>query len=272
MKRSATGRPVNPFFALRSRRGAGETLNDLPVERVVIGEATLYRADCFEILPRLTAVAGVVTDPPYGIGFRYRTCADQLSEYLEFMPRLVPSLTRIVKGGPCFVWQSPLRASHWPQLFPPGFRIIPACKTYGAGERGPRSRWDAVIYWSERSDLSRWLESDWQVTDLSQPRPRDGNPVPCPKSVSQIAHFCRAVPNGAILDPFMGSGTTGVAALQTGHAFIGIERDPVYFRYACQRIAAAQGALFCPDQHASGKRTVVADRSARASSIGPVLG
>ena len=51
-----------------------------------------------------------------------------------------------------------------------------------------------------------------------------------------------------ILDPFMGSGTTGVAAIQLGRSFIGIERDPKYFDIACQRIeqAVAQGQLFEP--------------------------
>ena len=51
-----------------------------------------------------------------------------------------------------------------------------------------------------------------------------------------------------ILDPFMGSGTTGVAAIQLGRSFIGIEREPKYFDIACQRIeqAVAQGQLFAP--------------------------
>ena len=52
-----------------------------------------------------------------------------------------------------------------------------------------------------------------------------------------------------ILDPFMGSGTTGVAAIQLGRSFIGIERDPAYFAIACKRIeqAVAQGQLFAPE-------------------------
>jgi site-specific DNA-methyltransferase (adenine-specific) len=55
-----------------------------------------------------------------------------------------------------------------------------------------------------------------------------------------------AKPGTHILDPFMGSGTTGVAAIQTGRAFTGIELDPVHFETACRRIDAAhrQGVLF----------------------------
>jgi site-specific DNA-methyltransferase (adenine-specific) len=53
-----------------------------------------------------------------------------------------------------------------------------------------------------------------------------------------------------ILDPFMGSGTTGVAAIQLGRKFIGIEREPKYFDIACKRIeqAMAQGQLFEPEK------------------------
>lgn len=52
-----------------------------------------------------------------------------------------------------------------------------------------------------------------------------------------------------ILDPFMGSGTTGVAAIQMGRKFIGIEREPKYFDIACKRIeqAQAQGQMFAPE-------------------------
>jgi hypothetical protein len=67
----------------------------------------------------------------------------------------------------------------------------------------------------------------------------DGNPVPCPKALPQIRYFCDQVRSDAILDPFMGSGTTGVATILAGKRFVGIERDPVYFEYACKRIEAA---------------------------------
>ena len=61
------------------------------------------------------------------------------------------------------------------------------------------------------------------------------------RTVQQVRYYCESVRADSILDPFMGSGTTGVAALQAGKRFIGVEQDPVYFAYACRRIAAAQG-------------------------------
>jgi site-specific DNA-methyltransferase (adenine-specific) len=59
-----------------------------------------------------------------------------------------------------------------------------------------------------------------------------------------------SLPSQTILDPFMGSGTTGVAAIQLGRKFIGIEREPKYFDIACKRIeqAVSQGQLFAPEQ------------------------
>ena len=62
-----------------------------------------------------------------------------------------------------------------------------------------------------------------------------------------------------ILDPFMGSGTTGVAAAQMGRKFIGIEREPKYFDIACERIerAYAQGTLFNPAEQAKPEQVAL---------------
>jgi site-specific DNA-methyltransferase (adenine-specific) len=65
------------------------------------------------------------------------------------------------------------------------------------------------------------------------------NPVPCPRPLNQVQYFCNAIRARSILDPFLGSGTTGVAAVLAGKRFIGIEQDPVYFEYACRRIEKA---------------------------------
>lgn len=235
---------VNPFYAARNRCRV-RTSATLPatVEKVVIGSATLYRADCFDVLPTLERVGAVITDPPYGIGFAYRSYDDAPEKYADMMRRLVPELNRVTGNGPCFVWQSPLWAADWHRYFPPGFRIIAACKIYPPRDRRePCLSWDPVIFWSGRSLLRDELPRDWCVSDL---RPWDGyrgeNPAPCPRPLQQVRYFCDSVPAETILDPFMGSGTTGVAAILAGKRFVGIERDPVYFRYACERIAAAWG-------------------------------
>jgi len=232
---------INPFYATRNLRSAAvlhQAHAPRSVEKVVIGNATLYRADCFDVLPSLNGVGAVVTDPPYGIGFRYRSYDDSPEKYADLMERLVPELIRITGSGPCFVWQSPLHADRWHQYFPKGWRIVAACKIYPVRGKPLCLSWDPVIFWSGRSILRDELPRDWHVADL---RPYDGyagdNPVPCPRPLVQVRYFCESIRADSILDPFMGSGTTGVAALLAGKRFIGMEQDPVYFEYACKRIA-----------------------------------
>ncbi len=243
---------VNPFYAARQSRRAApiqRPVNDtLPIEKRIIGNATLYRADCFDVLPTLSGIGAVVTDPPYGIGFAYRSYDDAPGKYDAMMRRLVPELIRVTDNGPCFVWQSPLKANKWHEYFPEKYRIIAACKIYP--DRPGKSAclsWDPIIFWSGRSRIHDELPRDWHVADL---KPYDGyaggNPVPCPRPLAQVRYVCDSVAADSILDPFMGSGTTGVAAVMAGKRFVGIERDPVYFEYACRRIADAYTAAKAP--------------------------
>lgn len=217
------------------------------LRKVVIGNATLYQGDCFDVMPLLGTVDAVITDPPFGIGFAYRTYDDAPDKYDALMRRLVPELIRVTENGPCFVWQSMLKADRWHRYFPKGYRIVAACKLYR--ERLGKSTclsWDPVIFWSGCSRIQDEVPRDWHVADL---RPWDGytggNPVPCPRPLRQVQYFCESVNAQSILDPFMGSGTTGVAAILAGKRFVGIEQDPVYFEYACQRIAKASNTLRC---------------------------
>jgi hypothetical protein len=242
--------PVNPFYAAqRSRRTARKQrpidAASLPIEKRVIGNATLYRADCFDVLPSLSNIGAVVTDPPYGIGFKYHSYDDAPDKYDAMMARLVPELIRVTNDGPCFVWQSPLKADRWHEYFPGKFRIIAACKVYPPTPgKNVCLSWDPVIFWSGNSLLRDHLPRDWHVDDLA---PWDGyaggNPVPCPRPLSQVRYFCDSIRSDTILDPFMGSGTTGVAAILAGKRFVGIERDPVYFAHACQRIARSMSQI-----------------------------
>ena len=239
-------RAVNPFYTARRDRYAvpapTSSPDSLPVEKRVIGNATLYRADCFDVLPTLSGIGAVVTDPPYGIGFAYRTYDDAPDKYDAMMRRLVPELVRVTNDGPCFVWQSPLWAAEWHKYFPGKLRVIAGCKIYPEREgRSACLAWDPIIFWSGRSLLRDELPRDWHVADL---RPWNGytggNPVPCPRPLEQVRYIVDSVRADSILDPFMGSGTTGVAAILAGKRFVGIERDPVYFEYACRRITEAQ--------------------------------
>ena len=234
---------ANPFYAARQSRktSSRSAVPASDARKVVIGKATLYRADCFDILPTLSDIGAVITDPPYCIGFSYRSYDDSPHKYDELMSRLVPECTRITGDGPCFVWQSPLTADRWHRYFPNGYRIIAACKIYPKHlGKSQCLSWDPVIFWSRRRRLRDELPRDWHIDDLGPwDGYRGGNPVPCPRPLTQVRYFCNTTTADSILDPFMGSGTTGVAALLAGKRFVGIEQDPVYFEYACDRIAKA---------------------------------
>ncbi|MGD9689495.1 MAG: site-specific DNA-methyltransferase [Phycisphaerales bacterium] len=231
---------VNPFYAPRRIARARTMPVPAGIEKVVIGNATLYRGDCFDVLPELSGIGAVVTDPPYGIGFAYRSYDDAPERYDDLMRRLVPELIRVTGNGPCFVWQSPLKVAEWHRHFPKGFQIVAGCKLMRSTFRTPCLSWDPIVFWSGRSRLHHELPRNWHVTDLrSEPYPV-ASPVPCPKSLMQVRFICDSVQADSILDPFMGSGTTGVAAILAGKRFIGIERDPVYFEYARRRIADTQ--------------------------------
>ncbi len=133
---------INPFLAARSRRLVSPPRTEpnpaahaKPVRKVQIGPATLYNGDCFDVMPTLEPVEGVVTDPPYGIGFKYRSYDDAPERYDILMWKLVPLLTRLSGGGPCFVWQSPLKADQWHKYFPEDYRILAGCKLYPQAKR-----------------------------------------------------------------------------------------------------------------------------------------
>jgi site-specific DNA-methyltransferase (adenine-specific) len=120
-------------------------------------------------------------------------------------------------------------------------RIVAACKIYPARSGRPnRLCWDPVIFWSGHSKLYQELPRDWHIADM---RPWNGchgnNPVPCPRPLEQVQYICQSVRADSILDSFLGSGTTSVAAVLAGKRFVSIEQDPVYFDYACRRIQQA---------------------------------
>jgi len=107
---------------------------------------------------------------------------------------------------------------------------------------------------SEYEDLRRFFDcrSGDQFSDVwSFAAPTFNHGHPTEKPVGLMSYIVRLSvrENGTALDPFMGSGTTGVAAIQLGRKFIGIEREPKYFDIACKRIeqAVAQGQLFEPE-------------------------
>lgn len=213
------------------------------IRKKTIGDATLYLGDCMEILPTLGKVDAVITDPPYGMkrdGKPSSTSSHGGHKGYEFMgwdqePPDADAFALILAAAERqIIWG----ANFYPQHLPPSMGWL----FWDKGQRISQSDGELAF-----TNMQRAL----RVFTLNRAAiAQDGAVHPTQKPLA-LMKWCIEQVGGAqsILDPFMGSGTTGVAAIQLGRKFIGIEREPKYFDIACRRIeqAVAQGQLFAPE-------------------------
>lgn len=227
------------------------------VEPVVIGRATLYLGDCRDILPTLPKVDAVVTDPPYGIGAdKAAKSAAEQRKAAEAKP--LGQRTKAGRG-----WAD-YGDTDWDDVRPPAecFDLIRAAApaqiiwggNYFTDLLPPTMRW--LVWDKGQRDFSladcefAWSSEQKAARIFTYARAlalQDGKTHPTQKPIALMKWCIDFFPKAeSILDPFMGSGTTGVAAVQMGRDFIGIEREPKYFDIACKRIdqAQRQGDLF----------------------------
>jgi len=194
------------------------------IETIAEG-VTLYLGDCREIMPTLPRVDAVVTDPPYGIGINKsnrlsisrghggETWDNEAADLAWLVPMEVPS---IVWGGNYFI-------------LPPSRAPLVWDKN-NAG----RDFADFEMAWTNLDMVARRI--------VFRPMNMDGGKLHPTQKPIEVMRWCISwLPDAAmtILDPYMGSGSTGVAAVKMGRHFIGIERSPKYFDIACKRIAEA---------------------------------
>ena len=199
-----------------------------------IGSATLYLADALALVGELPRVDAVVTDPPYGIGFAAQptkwqrragqeaaTWDDQIVAGLG--PLRALGAVQIIWGGNYY----PLPATRgWLSWFKPD---------------APPSMAHFELAWTNQDRNARQISCSIGETNPE----RVGHPTQKPLRVMRWCLEQAGMPE-VTLDPFMGSGTTGVAAVQLGKQFIGVEINPEYFEMACKRIedAQRQGRMF----------------------------
>lgn len=217
-----------------------------------IGLATLYLGDCREIAPTLGEVDLVMTDPPYGAEETHATHLSGVTLKDGTPARQALGFPGIGKAELCELATSWLALAHrwvvftceWkhahalPNLVRLGIWRKPDGAPQFTGDR-PGTGWEAVAI-CHRDGRKRWNSGGKHAVWTIPKGIGDGHPTQKPVALpaAWIADFAER--GETILDPFMGSGSTGVAAVQMRHPFIGIEIDPRYFDIACRRIEQAQ--------------------------------
>jgi DNA modification methylase len=206
-----------------------------------LGDATLYLGDCLEILPTLGRVDAVVADPPYGMAWdgkvtpgpntntRWRGPSDGRSRHYgqmirgddgPFDPAPWLAYDEVILWG----------ANHYAARLPVGTTLV-WLKRLDGGFGSFLS--DAEIAW-EKGGHGVYCWRDLSLLQVTRDRLH-----PSQKPVTLMQWCIERTKALTILDPFMGSGTTGVACVNLGRKFIGIEIEPRYFDIACRRIEEA---------------------------------
>jgi DNA modification methylase len=228
--------------------------------REVIGDATLYLGDCREILPTLGRVDAVVCDPPYGIDIAARSTVGatgrnsgahklgsrSVKQYAvsdwdavglsEEQWRLIRSVTDkwIVWGG-----------NHLADILGPSAGML-------VWDKKCQNGWDDTfsemeVAWTNILTRAKGFRHLWAGAIRASEPSANVRQHPTQKPIKLMEWCLGFIPDAqTILDPFMGSGTTGVACIREGRKFIGIEIDEGYFDIACRRIAdeASRPRLF----------------------------
>lgn len=213
----------------------------MSVDRVEIGDAVLYHGDCLDILPTLPQVDALVTDPPYGLGERWNGGGGGRKSSWKFCPseakswdgQIAPSLYASLElVDQAIVWGG-------------NYYELPPSRCWLVWDKGQPDTWttgQCELAWTNLDRPVRAFRM-CQAVAHDEMRPKQH---PTQKPDSLMAWCLKWVDGKTVLDPFMGSGTTGVACANLGRKFIGIEIERKYFDIACERIAAAyaQGRLF----------------------------
>lgn len=201
-----------------------------------IGDATLYLGDCLEILPTLGNVDAAITDPPFGVG-----------NFVQVTGRL---RGRGDERG---------RAVTWNETAPPVefFELLRAITKHriiwGANFFNCFEDRGGAIIWDKCQSMPNFSKADiascthFQKTEIVRlpwtnftVRHKAESDHPCERPVDLYEWCIRYLPGiKSVIDPYMGSGTTGVACAKLGRKFIGIEIEPKYFDIACERIRKA---------------------------------
>lgn len=219
--------------------------------------ATLYCGDCMEILPQINIGGGadaIVTDPPYEIGYEtnYRKIMQKPEKITgDDRPPLwcvKPLYETLKEGGALYLCTSFIVFSEWEEEIKRcGFHI----KTPIVWDKGNWTAGDLHGDYGNQCELIIFAHKgkhklkDGRPSNIWKfPRDKAGeHPTPKPVPLMQKCIHNSVERGGLVIDPFMGSGSTGVAAMKEGARFIGIEISEKYFDIACRRIEQEQNQI-----------------------------
>lgn len=220
----------------------------------VIGPHTLYLGDCLEVMPTLGMFDAVVTDPPYGVNFngkswtsqnrgktvkrkeKYASSDDDMQYFANTVSRAIEIANGISRCAVVFMASSNI--CNLPDPIDIGGIYLPA----GTGRTGwGFNNFMHCAYYGKDPYLANGLGA--MPNGKYGIYGNDSNMVahPCAKPIAAMLWSVKrgSLLGWSVLDPFMGSGTTGVACQKLGRVFTGIELDPGYFDIACKRIEEA---------------------------------
>jgi DNA modification methylase len=200
------------------------------IETIAEG-VTLYLGDCREILPTLGKVDAVVTDPPYG--------TEVTGWDVSIDHETVAAILAASKGYSAFFYSN-TRLAHL-------LEAIRACE---------HDAWVAVWHKMNAMGFERRFAPQWVPIAIAYkgnppfwgkdlfacpivPHQDIGHPTPKQLGITEWLVERSSAAGDLVIDPFVGSGTTGVAAINLGRRFIGIEISPPYFDVACRRMSTA---------------------------------
>ncbi len=213
-------------------------------KEVQIGDCRLILGDCLEVMPLLGRFDAVVTDPPYGIGYSHggndrsgigggkfatafaKTKIANDDKPFDPAPLLQVSSTQVIWGG-----------NHFADRLPPSAAWFVWDKR--AASKHTNDFADCELAWTNKKGVARVFRHQWDgMMKASERGVARVHPTQKPIELMRwcLEKICDA---HAVLDPFMGSGTTGVACVKLGREFTGIELDLDYFEIACERIRKA---------------------------------
>jgi len=189
-----------------------------------IGNATLYLGDCRDVLPSIRNIDAIVTDPPYGLGKKLSGGTwgtkglgpswDQAP--IDFLPSILGLADKIVIWGGNYFCLPPSRG--WLIWWKPNAN---------------KSAADAELAWTSIDANTRLLRHT-----IGSNFEKSGHPTQKPVRVMEWS-MQQIKATGKVVDPFMGSGTSGVAAINSSLEFVGIEIEMEYFDMACRRLEQA---------------------------------